>query len=79
MKASLACALAPVASLLLFGCESSPPPKPSPSEVKVLSGDAIVEVDSERSKVYVGEEGIKIKARGTNVDIGGNGINILTD
>ena len=68
--ALLACAYSLVA---LTGCQQ---PKPKTS-VDVMSDGAVVDVQSRKSDVYVGEEGIKVNSKKTQIDIGKEGLRIL--
>jgi hypothetical protein len=75
-------ALATAVALAVSACESTetkeaPPPK---SGVNVLSDDgSIVDVNTDDSKVYVGDEGVRVNAPGTNINIGEHGIRIRND
>ena len=57
----------------LIGCQQ---PKPK-TTVDVMNDGAVVDVQSKKSDVYVGEEGIKVNSKKTQIDIGKEGIRIL--
>lgn len=42
-----------------------------------MNDGAVVDVQSKKSDVYVGEEGIKVNSKKTQIDIGKEGIRIL--
>jgi hypothetical protein len=65
----------------LLGCQSTKPETPPPPKtaVSVLTDDSIVNVDSNRSQVYIGDQGLKVNTPGTGIDISERGIHILTD
>jgi len=56
-----------------IACQQQPEPN---TEIEALKGGTVVDVQSPRSNVYVGEEGIKIDTRRTSIDIGNQGIQV---
>lgn len=60
--------------LFLVGCQQPKKPKTS---VDVMTEGAVVDVQSKKTDVYVGEEGIKVGTKKTGIDIGREGIRIL--